>query len=99
MSIKQTSDNLSTLIENTIFLGSLPSRLHTNVRDICNVATEIYVAKFQNNYTWLQTTIHADVSLRNRHLISPQVSDWYAHIVKTKLWDYSQFYACQMWVI
>ena len=49
--------------------------------------------------TWLQTNIHSNISLRNRHLISPHVGDWYDHISKTKLWDYREFWTCRMWVV
>ena len=43
--------------------------------------------------------IHSNTSLRNRHLISPHVGDWYEHISKTKLWDYREFWTCRMWVV
>ena len=88
LSIKQNSNKFLVLIGNTIFCGSLPDKFQKKNRDICNVTIEIYVANFQNNYTWLQTTIHANISLRNRHLICPQVGDGYDHFVKTELWDY-----------
>ncbi len=51
--------------------------MHTNFNDICNAATQIYKANFQNNTAWLQTKINSNTSLRNRHLISPHVGDWY----------------------
>ena len=74
-----------------MFCGSLPENFHTDFNDICNVATKIYKKNFQNNTTWLQTNIHSNTILRNRHLISPHVGDWYDHIIKTKLWDYKEF--------
>ena len=44
LSIKQNTDQLLVLIENTFFCGSLPDIFHRRFRDICNVATEKYVA-------------------------------------------------------
>jgi hypothetical protein len=65
-----------------------PTKFHTEFNDICNAASKIYKKYFQNNTAWLQTNIHSNTSLRNRHLISPHVGDWYDHIIlKTKLWD------------
>ena len=54
---------------------------------------------FQTNTTWLQTNIHSNTSLRNRNLISPHVGNWYDHILNTKLWDYTEFWTCRMWVV
>ena len=42
--------------------------------------------------------IYSKSSLRNRHLISQNVGDWYDHILKTKLWDYGEFWTCRIWV-
>jgi len=66
---------------------------------MCNAATIIYKENFQINTTWLQTNIHPNTSLRNRHLISPDIGDWYEHIIKTKLWDYRKLWTCRMWVV
>ena len=80
--------------------GSLPDKFHTDFNDICNAASKSYIENFQNNTTWLQTNIHSNTSLRNRHLlISSNVGDWYDHILKTKLWDYREFWTCRMWVV
>ncbi len=43
--------------------------------------------------------MYSNTSLRNRHLISPNVGDWHDHILKTKLWDYKEFWTCRMWVV
>ena len=59
----------------------------------------MYKPNFQNNTTWLQPNINSNISLRNRHLISPRVDAWYDHIIKTKLWDYRDFRTCRMWVV
>ena len=68
-----------------MFCGSLPDKFHTYFNDICNASTKIYKKIFQNSGTWLQTNINLNTSLRNRHLISLRVGDWYDYILKTKL--------------
>ena len=57
-------------------------------------------------WTIFRTTPHGcrriliqKLSLRNRHLINPNVGDWYDHILTTKLWDYREFRTCRMWVV
>ena len=60
-------------------------QIHTDFNDIFNATTKIYKEKFQNDTIWLQTNIHSNTSLRNRHLISPHVGDWYDHILKTEI--------------
>jgi len=76
LSVKNKLDKLKNLINTKIFNGSLPDKFHTDFNDIiCNTATNIYKDNFQNNTTWLQTNIHSNTSLRNRHLISPHVGD------------------------
>ena len=82
-----------------IFCGSLPDEFRTDFNDIHDAASKTYMENFQNNTTWLQTNIDSKSSLRNRHLISPNVGDWYDHILTTKLWDYREFWTCRMWVV
>ena len=81
------------------FCGSLPDEFRTDFNDIYDAASKTYMKNFRNNTTWLQTNIHSNTSLRNRHLISPNVRGWYDDILKTKLWDYREFWTCRMWVV
>jgi hypothetical protein len=99
LSVKSKYDKLEILINTKMFCGSLPDKFYTDFNDICNATTQIYKENFQNNTTWLQTNMHSNTSLRNRHLISSHVGDWYDHILKTKLWDYKEFLTCRMWVV
>jgi len=99
LSAKNKSYKLKNLINTKKNCGSLPHKFHTYLNDICNAATKIYNENFQNNTTWLQTNIHSNASLRNRHLINPLVGNWYDHILKAKLWDYIEFWTCRKWVV
>ncbi len=100
MLVKNKSDKLKHLVNTNIFCGSLPDEFHTDFYDIYNVASKTYMEFFRSNITWLQTmNIDSKSSLRNRHLISPNVSNWYDHILTTKLWDYEEFWTCRMWVV
>ncbi len=85
MIVKNKSDKFKNLFNTKTICGSLPDNIHTKYNDMCNAATKIYKENIQNNTTWLQTNINSNTSLRNRHLISPHVGDWYGHIIKTKL--------------
>jgi hypothetical protein len=99
LSVKNKSDKLKHLVNTKIFCGSLPDEFHTDFIEIYNAASKTYMENFRNNNTWLQTNKHSNLSLRNRHLISPNVGDWYDHILTTKSWDYREFWTCRMWVV
>jgi len=99
LSVKNKSDKLKQIVNTKIFCGSLPNEFHTDFYDIYETASTTYIENFRNNTTWLQTNIHLKKSLRNRHLISPTVGNWYDHILTTKLWDYREFWTCRMWVV
>ena len=99
LSVKNKSDKLKQIVNTNFFCGSLPNEFHTDFYDIYETASTTYIENFRNNTTWLQTNIHLKKSLRNRHLISPTVGNWYDHILTTKLWDYREFWTCRMWVV
>jgi len=80
LSVKNKCDKLINLINTKNNCESLPDKFNTDFIDICNAATKIYMENLENNTTWLQTNIHSNTSLRNRHRISPHDGDWYDHI-------------------
>ena len=97
--VKNKSDKLKHLVNTKFFCGSLPDEFHTDFNDIYDAASKTYMKILRNNTTWLQMNIDSKLSLRNRHLINPNVGDWYDHILTTKLWDYREFWTCRMWVV
>jgi hypothetical protein len=99
LSVKNKSDKLKQIVNTKFFCGSLPNEFHTDFYDIYETASTTYIENFRNNTTWMQTNIHLKKSLRNRHLISPTIGNWYDHILTTKLWDYREFWTCRMWVV
>ena len=98
--VKKKSDKFKNLINTFFFVNN---HFPTNFIQILLTdemqLQKIYKENYQNNTTWLQVNIHSNTSLRNRHLINPRVVDWYEHIIKTKLWDYREFWTCRMWVV
>jgi hypothetical protein len=94
LSVKNKSDKLKIIINTIFFVDHYPTNftqiLMTYVMQLHKYIRQI----FRTTQSWLHMNIHSNTSLRNRYLISPNVGDWYDHTLKTKLWDYKEFWTC-----
>jgi uncharacterized cysteine cluster protein YcgN (CxxCxxCC family) len=92
LSIKIKSDKLKNLSNTKKIVDNFPTNciqiLMTYVMQLQKYIRKVFRT---TPHVWLQTNIHSNTSLRNRHVISPHVGDWYEYIIKTKLWDYGEF--------